>query len=130
MSIYKSLSDSIDFITNKTGPHFIGIRSNQNFYHIYCITEDWLYKIKWNDEFIFFLNKQDLMKHVLKNIKIITIEKFGYDKKPTLYYFKGAVVILRCYRKYKLRTAKIKNDLVIRGLSERWFHPSRLTFEC
>ena len=127
MTLYKSLSDSIDFITNNQGPHFLGISSNQNFYHIFCI--DNYYKIKWYDNFIYFNNKNDLMRYVLNITRIITIVKFNYDKKPIIYYDRSKI-ILRCYRKYKLRTAKIKNDLVIRGLTERWFHPSRLTFEC
>ena len=127
MTLYKSLSDSIDFITNNQGPHFLGISSNQNFYHIFCI--DNYYKIKWYDNFIYFNNKNDLMRYVLNITRIITIVKFNYDKKHIIYYDRSKI-ILRCYRKYKLRTAKIKNDLVIRGLTERWFHPSRLTFEC
>ena len=127
MTLYKSLSDSIDFITNNQGPHFLGISSNQNFYHIFCI--DNYYKIKWYDNFIYFNNKNDLMRYVLNITRIITIVKFNYDKKHIIYYDRSKI-ILRCYRKYKLRTAKIKNDLVIRGLSELWYHPSRISFEC
>ena len=127
MTLYKSLSDSIDFITNNPGPHFLGILNTKDFYHIFCI--DNYYKIKWYDNFIYFNNKNDLMRYVLNITRIITIVKFNYDKKHIIYYDRSKI-ILRCYRKYKLRTAKIKNDLVIRGLTERWFHPSRLTFEC
>ena len=69
------------------------------------------------------LNKNELMIVLLTlNIMSITIGK-------KLIYLKCVNVILRCYRKYKLRTAKIKNDLVIRGLSELWYHPSRISFE-
>ena len=69
------------------------------------------------------LNKNELMIVLLTlNIMSITIGK-------KLIYLKCVNVILRCYRKYKLRTARIRNDLVIRGLAERWYHPSRLTFE-
>ena len=74
------------------------------------------------------LKKYETMKFLLNmDIMSINVCKNNIIK---LCYIKGTAVILRCYRKYKLRTAKIKNDLVIRGLSERWYHPSRISFEC
>jgi len=69
------------------------------------------------------LNKNELMLVLLTlNIMCIYVGK-------KLIYFKCIDVILRSYRKYKLRTARIRNDLVIRGLTELWYHPSRFTFE-
>jgi len=127
MTLYKCLSDSIDFITNNLGPHFLGILNTKDFYHIFCIDNNY-YKIKWYDNFIYFNNKNDLMRYVLSITNIITIVKFNYDKKHIIYYDRSKI-ILRCYRKYKLRTARIKNDLVIRGLTEYFFHPSKLSFE-
>jgi hypothetical protein len=39
------------------------------------------------------------------------------------------IIVQRAWRKYRLRTSRIRNDLVIHGLAEYWGHPSRLTFE-
>ena len=69
------------------------------------------------------LNKNELM------IVLLTLNIMSINIGKKLIYLKCVNVILRCYRKYKLRTAKIKNDLVIRGLSELWYHPSRISFE-
>ena len=79
-----------------------------------------------------FTNKNDLIYWFLKinclnSIKLITSynSNFIYNKK-----YKNSIVIQREYRKYRLRTARIRNDLVIRGLTELWFHPSKILFEC
>ena len=41
----------------------------------------------------------------------------------------SAKYIQKAWRKYRLRTSRIRNDLVIHGLAEYWGHPSRMTFE-
>ena len=41
----------------------------------------------------------------------------------------SAKYIQKVWRKYRLRTSRIRNDLVIHGLAEYWGHPSRMTFE-
>ena len=40
----------------------------------------------------------------------------------------SASVIQQAWRRYRLRTSRLRNDLVIHGLAEYWGHPSRLTF--
>ena len=36
------------------------------------------------------------------------------------------VKIQQAWKKYRIRTARIRNDLIIHGLAEYWFHPSRV----
>ena len=74
-------------------------------------------------------NKDELLVYLL-NFDIQTIFIYKYSYKRIFIYYKGIDIIQRMYRKYKLRTANIRNDLVIRGLSELWYHPSRISFEC
>ena len=84
-----------------------------------------------NDNYLY--SKKDLIKLLLK-YELICIEVYGYiDKKyidEIIYFFqyKYANIIQSGYRKYKIRTARIRNDLVIRGLTEHWFHPSKINF--
>ena len=40
----------------------------------------------------------------------------------------SASVIQQAWRRYHLRTSRVRNDLVIHGLAIYWGHPSRLTF--
>ena len=86
------------------------------------------------DTFIQFTNKNDLIywflnKICLNSINLITNynSNFIYKSRPDVYI--SVKIIQISYRKYRLRTARIRNDLVIRGLTEYFFHPSRLTFE-
>ena len=69
------------------------------------------------------LNKNELM------IVLLTLNIMSINIGKKLIYLKCVNVILRCYRKYKLRTARIRNDFVICGLTEYFFHPSRVSFE-
>ena len=70
-----------------------------------------------------FLNKNQTMIFLL-SLNIISIH---INKK--IIYLKGIDIIQRRYRKYLLRTARIRNDLIIHGLMEKWYHPSKLCFE-
>ena len=54
----------------------------------------------------------------------IYVHRICYDYKQHF-----AKIIQRYYRKYRLKKARLRNDLVIRGLMEYFYHPSRLTFE-
>jgi hypothetical protein len=40
-----------------------------------------------------------------------------------------AEIIQKYWRKYRLKTARIRNDLVLHGLAEWWYHPSRISFD-
>lgn len=103
------------------------------------------------------LEHPDIVVKVKNGIKIYTIGTFyfGYKLKNELNYtienrfcdFYEAefeqdveqvciisvpyevIIVQRAWRKYRLRTSRIRNDLVIHGLAEYWGHPSRLTFE-
>ena len=54
----------------------------------------------------------------------VYVHRICYDYKQHF-----AKIIQRYYRKYRLKKARLRNDLVIRGLMEYFYHPSRLTFE-
>jgi len=46
-----------------------------------------------------------------------------------VYYNSFANKIQQAWKKYRIKTARIRNDLVIHGLMERWFHKSKINFE-
>ena len=48
----------------------------------------------------------------------------------TLFNYKNkfAQKIQKAWRKYRLRTSRIRNDLVLHGLAEYFYHPSRIEF--
>ena len=93
--------------------------------------------VKYNEYFqlinkgVKLYNKHDLIKILFKNI-ICTMKIYNKSKFFITYCYKNkyATIIQRGYRRYRIRTARIRNDLVIHGLTELWFHPLKLTFEC
>lgn len=91
------------------------------------------YQLKTINNIKLYSEKKNLIKLLLK-YEIICITLYGFiNKKYTdeiIYFFqyKYANIIQKRYRKYRIRTARIKNNLIIRGLSEYWFHPSRIDF--
>ena len=67
----------------------------------------------------------------LKKLNAVKLKKVN-DIEYIIYceYFLSKVLIIQKYwKRYRIRSARIRNDLVIKGLAEYWFHPSRLTFE-
>ena len=101
---------------------FVSLNVNSLIY----ITHDKYYNIFNISNLVF--NKNELLVYLL-NFDIQTIFIYKYSYKRIFIYYKGIDIIQKMYRKYKIRTAKIRNDLVIRGLTERWFHPSRISFD-
>jgi len=97
---------------------------HDKYYNIFNLTNG---LVSDKNELVF--NKDELLVYLL-NFNIQTIFTYLYSYKRTFYYYKGIDIIQRMYRKYKLRTAKIRNELVLSGLAARWYHPSRLSFEC
>ena len=85
------------------------------------------YFITKNNNVSFCLNKKETMRYLLKKRDWISIDIYGNLGKS--WDFNPANIIQRAVRKYLLRTARIRNDLVIHGLMERWFHPSKINFE-
>ena len=73
-------------------------------------------------------NKNEILVYLL-NFDIQTIFIYKYSCKRIFIYYKGIDIIQRMYRKYRIRTAKIRNELVLSGLAARWYHPSNMTFE-
>jgi hypothetical protein len=102
-----------------------------------------LYIFKYNDcnyvlrttSDIRFKTKSDVLRYILITYDISSIKIYGslrgFYNTEILYDFKinSINIIQRVYRKYRLRTAKIRNDLVIRGLSEYFYHPSKIDFD-
>ena len=129
-NLFNILNKAIDSITdNELLELCIQVFFNKYVY-IYKSNDDYLLRT-YND--VRFRTKSELLKYLLiyniisiqiyGSIDIIYINKILYDFKNN-----SINIIQKGYRKYKLRTARIKNDLVIRGLSEYWFHPSRISF--
>ena len=104
--IYKKLYDNVTHIEYKYGlPFYRYTQGIANFfvthglYYIHCCP-----------------------KYYNVNTPVFLV-KFYNDKKL------AALKILKYYRKYRLRTSRIRNDLVIHGLAEYFGHPSRITFD-
>ena len=110
-----------------------------------CVTTlDEIYTISFvNDHFLLKCKKSffqyelpiEIAMRLLLGWGINEIEIYGsvgikYINK-ILYHYKSvfAETIQKFYRKYRLRTARIRNDLVLHGLAEWWYHPSRVNFQ-
>ena len=76
-------------------------------------------------------NKQETMIFLL-SIKINSIQIYGsigifyVDKIGFHYQYTAANTIQKAWRKYFIRSARLRNDLVIHGLIEYWFHPNHI----
>ena len=129
MTLINCLNKVLDYITINIYSSVLEITTDKNVFIIkyYNILDCYLLIYKG----VIFCSKQELIKNLFKDI----IYKIKIYKKSSVLicycYEKRCVnIIQREYRKYLLRTARIRNDLVIRGLTELWFHPSRVSFEC
>ena len=110
-----------------------------------CITTiDEIYTIHCNNNFFYILYKKGILLEIpfervmmiLLSSVIDSIEIYGsigtrYINK-TIYNYKNnfAQTIQVAWRKNRLRTARIRNDLVLHGLAEYFYHPSKITFDC
>ena len=131
-NLFRVFSDAIDIINNiqirlviitkKNNIQILADKLNDNFYFI-------------DDNFISnSLNKQNLMKYLLKESDIFSVDIYGsigiYYINETWYYTNTqANTIQKAWKKYRIRTARTRNDLVIHGLAEYWGCPSRILFE-
>lgn len=109
-----------------------------------CITTiDEIYTIHCNNNLFYILYKRGILLEIpfervmmiLLSSFIDSIEIYGsigtrYINK-TIYNYKNnfAQTIQVAWRKNRLRTARIRNDLILHGLAEWWYHPSRITFD-
>ena len=72
-------------------------------------------------KFILYLLSQSIVSIVLYGsigINYVNHEWYNVDVQ--------ARTIQKAWRQYRIRTARTRNDLVIHGLAEYWFHPSRV----
>ena len=135
MTTFSAITKAVEFITgNEPYLEFI-IYSQKQFIKINYYRRMNAYQLfQYKQTYIF--SKKALIRYLLlqriENIKMYNkmhrknyFDEYIYNSK-LIYIIK----IQKGYRKYRLRTARIRNDLVIRGLSELWYHPSKLSFEC
>ena len=110
-----------------------------------CVTTlDEIYTISFvNDHFLLKCKKSffqyqlpiEIAMRLLLGWGINEIEIYGSVRirylNKILYNYKSVFVekIIKAYRKYRLKIARIRNDLVLHGLAEYWYHPSKLSFE-
>ena len=113
--------------------------------YVTCI--DQMYTISYHKNFIndgFYIKCTQFILHTLPKNTVMelllgsvidSIEIYGsvgirYINK-TVYNYQNAFAqtIQRSWRKYRIRTARYRNDLVLHGLAEYFFHPSRVKFE-
>ena len=82
-----------------------------------------------------YLSKKELIIVVLHfHISLIQIYYYiGIEKQVVqINYndeYSSIVKIQQAWKKYRIRTARIRNDLVIHGLAEYWGSPSRVILE-
>ena len=72
----------------------------------------------------YFLKRGIIILNIYGSIGINYVDKVGYH-----YKYIAATKIQKAWNRYRIRTARIRNDLVIHGLAEYFFHPSRVSFE-
>ena len=89
---------------------------------------------------IFFKDSNCICYHQ-DELKIeYTVPKFTFDKRYCDYFLREdlniivgvpyeVIVIQNAWRKYRLRTSRIRNDLIIHGLAKYWGHPIRVKLE-
>ena len=102
---------------------------------VYNQTNDSITCLKYGDDTIPFYCYTNYVIHFFITHGIYDIQFYNH-KKYLCFVVKhysskdlAAIKILRYYRKYRLRTSRLRNDLVIHGLAEYWGHPSRMSFE-
>jgi hypothetical protein len=94
-----------------------------NGYRVYLDGDNWMIS---NLTRISFLGSKEIMIQFLLKLKVRII--FQEDVVHWCSLDARALTIQDKWRKYRLRTARDRNDLVIRGLAEYFGHPSRQNF--
>ena len=99
------------------------IHCNRNFFYIKC-TKFILLELPINRVMEILLGSIIDSIEIYGSIGIRYINRFLFNYKNSY-----ASKIQRRWRKYRLKTARVRNDLVLHGLAEYFFHPSRISFE-
>jgi len=125
MTLINCLNKVLGYITINRFSNVLEITTDKN---VFIIKYDRCYLLIYKGVKLY--TKQELIKHLFKDI-IYKIKIYKNSSVLICYCYEKrcAHIIQREYRKYRIRTARIRNDLVIRGLTEYFFHPSRLTFK-
>ena len=132
MSLFSALIKVIDFIT--VSKHFLefyilissGMRITVRYFH-----KSGNYRYKTSNGNVLICTKNELLIYLLK-VKIISIRKFGMiffkwiDEYIYHYLDLHIIKIQKAWNKYRIKTARLRNDLVIHGLIEYWFHPNNI----
>ena len=130
LNTFSALNHAMDAIkTNEYLEICVSFRKIRHYVTIRHINNEYVFK-----SLLFFkdiVNKNSIMKlilnynissiHVYGNIGIIYIDKIGFH-----YQYTAANTIQKAWRKYFIRSARLRNDLVIHGLMEYWFHPNHI----
>jgi hypothetical protein len=130
-SIFSSLKHGLELI-KKYNSMELCITTIDQIYTIHCHND--LFYIKCTKEILLEVPLKRVME-ILFYFIIDSIEIYGsigirYISRIVYNYKnKFAQTIQVAWRKYRLRTARKRNDLVLHGLAEWWYHPSRITFE-
>ena len=125
MTLINCLNKVLNYITINRFSNVLEITTDKN---VFIIKYNGCYLLIYKG--VKLCTKQELMKHLFNHV----IYKIKIYKKSSVlicycYEKRCAKIIQREYRRYRIKTARIRNDLVIRGLTEYFYHPSRLTFE-
>jgi hypothetical protein len=81
--------------------------------------------LKFQIQLIYIINNKSVAIHY----HILNNAFFNYNNIIYYNYFTPRVLIIQqAWKKYRLRNARIRNDLVIHGLAEYFYHPSRMVF--
>ena len=67
----------------------------------------------------------------LKKLNAVSIKKVNHIEYIIYceYFISKVSIIQRYWKRYRIKTARIRNDLVLHGLAEYFYHPSRILFE-
>ena len=117
--MFKILKNAINTITEHNGI-FLEMRLKH-----YDISVNF-YKNYYYVRFFKFDNKQKILHYLLsKDIENIIIR--GEFHKIIFHELDiPANKIINAWNRYRIRTARIRNDLVIHGLAQYFYHPSRV----
>jgi hypothetical protein len=126
LSIIKSNVEILDLSIIYSGKQSIYLPT-----YVYLIKKNNEFFVSNSMNFLRFLTFQELSDWFINYFKDknFTIIQEGPCK--TLYnsddgYIK---IVQKIYRKYRIKTAFVRNQLIMKGLAEYWYHPSKLSFD-
>jgi hypothetical protein len=127
---FKGILEALEFIENTKLNICLYLLTNgrQHYITIFQIDND-----IYNCNELYLSKKETIFVVLHFHISLIQIYYYNGIQKHVVKinyndYYPNYVKIQQAWKKYRLRGARIRNDLVIRGLAEYWGHPSRVVF--